>query len=69
MFSPAEENPSDFCFIIGLRDRRSVIANTLKELDVAVTVGIIGVPVSKIAEQAIAIGVRFIGFHNEQSAF
>lgn len=46
----------------------SVIANTLKELGVTVIFGIVGVPVSEIAEQAINIGVRFIGFRNEQAA-
>ena len=30
--------------------------------------GIVGVPVSDIAEQAINLGIRFIGFRNEQAA-
>ncbi|KAF3040086.1 hypothetical protein E8E12_006014 [Didymella heteroderae] len=46
----------------------SIIARTLKDLSVAVIFGIVGVPVSDIAEQAINIGVRFIGFRNEQAA-
>lgn len=46
----------------------SIIANTLKSLGVRVIFGIVGVPVSDIAEQAINIGIRFIGFRNEQAA-
>jgi 2-hydroxyacyl-CoA lyase 1 len=46
----------------------SIIAKILKELGVTVVFGIVGVPVSEIAEQAIKTGIRFIGFRNEQSA-
>lgn len=45
-----------------------VIARTLKSLGVKVIFGIVGVPVSDIAEQALSIGIRFIGFRNEQAA-
>lgn len=45
-----------------------IIAKTLKELGVTVIFGIVGVPVSDIAEQAINLGIRFIGFRNEQAA-
>lgn len=45
-----------------------IIARTLKDLGVTVVFGIVGVPVSDIAEQAINIGIRFIGFRNEQAA-
>ena len=45
-----------------------IIANTLKDLGVTAIFGIVGVPVSDIAEQAINIGIRFIGFRNEQAA-
>lgn len=45
-----------------------VIAQTLKDLGVKVIFGLVGVPVSDIAEQAINIGIRFIGFRNEQAA-
>jgi 2-hydroxyacyl-CoA lyase 1 len=45
-----------------------LIAQTLKELGVTVVFGLVGVPVSDIAEQAINIGIRFIGFRNEQAA-
>jgi 2-hydroxyacyl-CoA lyase 1 len=45
-----------------------IIAQTLKDLDVQVIFGLVGVPVSDIAEQAINIGIRFVGFRNEQAA-
>ncbi|KAF2742603.1 hypothetical protein M011DRAFT_472065 [Sporormia fimetaria CBS 119925] len=45
-----------------------IIARTLKDLGVTVIFGIVGVPVSDIAEQAINLGIRFIGFRNEQAA-
>lgn len=45
-----------------------VIAQTLKALGVTVVFGIVGVPISDIAEQAINLGIRFIGFRNEQAA-
>ncbi|ORY08198.1 thiamine pyrophosphate enzyme, N-terminal TPP binding domain-domain-containing protein [Clohesyomyces aquaticus] len=45
-----------------------IIARTLRDLKVQVIFGIVGVPVSDIAEQAINLGIRFIGFRNEQAA-
>jgi 2-hydroxyacyl-CoA lyase 1 len=45
-----------------------MIAQALKTIGVTVIFGIVGVPVSEIAEQAIEIGIRFIGFRNEQAA-
>jgi 2-hydroxyacyl-CoA lyase 1 len=45
-----------------------VIAQSLKNLGVTVIFGLVGVPVSDIAEQAIDIGIRFIEFRNEQAA-
>ncbi|KAF2025814.1 hypothetical protein EK21DRAFT_103671 [Setomelanomma holmii] len=45
-----------------------IIAETLRDLGVSVIFGLVGVPVSDVAEQAINIGIRFIGFRNEQAA-
>jgi 2-hydroxyacyl-CoA lyase 1 len=59
MMSPSSKTP-----VTGA----NIIAQTLKELGVTVIFGIVGVPVSDIAEQAINIGIRFIGFRNEQAA-
>lgn len=44
------------------------IAKTLHDLGVRVLFGLVGVPVTEIAEEAIAIGIRFVGLRNEQSA-
>lgn len=44
-----------------------VIAKALHELGVTVIFGLVGVPVAGIAEEAINIGIRFIGLRNEQA--
>ncbi|KAI9848956.1 MAG: hypothetical protein M1837_005845 [Sclerophora amabilis] len=45
-----------------------IIARALHDLDVRVLFGIVGIPVVEIAEEAINLGIRFIGFRNEQAA-
>lgn len=45
-----------------------IIARSLRDLGVAVLFGIVGIPVVEIAEEAINLGIRFIGFRNEQAA-
>lgn len=45
-----------------------IIAKSLQELGVQVIFGIIGIPVSDVAEEAIDLGIRFVGFRNEQAA-
>ena len=45
-----------------------VIAQALHNLGVKVLFGIVGIPVVEIAEEAINLGIRFIGFRNEQAA-
>ena len=45
-----------------------VIAQSLHDLGVTVLFGIVGIPVVEIAEEAINLGIRFIGFRNEQAA-
>ena len=44
------------------------IARTLRDLGVAVVFGIVGIPVVEIAEEAIDLGIKFVGFRNEQAA-
>lgn len=44
-----------------------IIAQTLRDLGVTVIFGLVGVPVADIAEEAINLGIRFIGFRNEQA--
>jgi 2-hydroxyacyl-CoA lyase 1 len=46
----------------------ALIAKTLQKLEVKVVFGLVGIPVVQIAEEAIALGIRFVGFRNEQSA-
>ncbi|KAG7008923.1 hypothetical protein G7Y79_00004g015070 [Physcia stellaris] len=45
-----------------------IIARILRDLGVTVVFGIVGIPVVEIAEEAINLGIRFIGFRNEQAA-
>ena len=45
-----------------------VVARTLKDLEVDVVFGIVGIPVIEVAQACIDAGIRFIGFRNEQSA-
>jgi len=45
-----------------------LIARALNELGVKVIFGLVRIPVVQIAEEAIALGIRFIAFRNEQSA-
>lgn len=46
----------------------ALIAQTLHQLGVKVIFGLVGIPVVQIAEEAIALGIRFIAFRNEQAA-
>ncbi|TVY55950.1 2-hydroxyacyl-CoA lyase 1 [Lachnellula cervina] len=45
-----------------------LIARALHELGIKVIFGLVGIPVVQIAEEAIALGIRFIAFRNEQAA-
>ncbi|ORY09074.1 thiamine pyrophosphate enzyme, N-terminal TPP binding domain-domain-containing protein [Clohesyomyces aquaticus] len=44
-----------------------IIAQALQQLGVKVIFGLVGIPVVQIAEEAIALGIRFIAFRNEQA--
>lgn len=44
------------------------IAQALRQLGVEVIFGLVGIPVVQIAEEAIALGIRFVAFRNEQAA-
>ncbi|KAI9781684.1 MAG: hypothetical protein M1816_002208 [Peltula sp. TS41687] len=50
------------------RTGAQVIAQALYDLGVTVLFGIVGIPVVEIAEEAINLGIRFLGFRNEQAA-
>lgn len=45
-----------------------IIAQNLQDIGVSVIFGIVGIPIVEIAEEAINLGIRFIGFRNEQAA-
>ena len=45
-----------------------LIARALHQLGIKVIFGLVGIPVVQIAEEAIALGIRFIAFRNEQAA-
>jgi 2-hydroxyacyl-CoA lyase 1 len=45
-----------------------IITRTLRDLGVTVVFGLVGVPVTDIAEECINLGIKFIGFRNEQAA-
>ena len=46
----------------------ALVARALHQLGVKVIFGLVGIPVVQIAEEAIALGLRFIAFRNEQAA-
>lgn len=46
----------------------ALVAKALYELGVKVIFGLVGIPVVQIAEEAAALGIRFIAFRNEQAA-
>lgn len=50
------------------RTGAQAIAQSLRDSGVTVIFGIVGIPVVEIAEEAIDLGIRFIGFRNEQAA-
>ncbi|MCJ1225208.1 hypothetical protein MMC12_001857 [Toensbergia leucococca] len=45
-----------------------LIARALHQLGIKVIFGLVGIPVVQIAEEVIALGIRFIAFRNEQAA-
>jgi 2-hydroxyacyl-CoA lyase 1 len=45
-----------------------IIAQTLRDIEVTVIFGLIGIPVLDVAAQVINLSIRFIGFRNEQAA-
>lgn len=50
------------------RSGARIIARSLHAIGISVIFGIVGIPVVEIAEEAINLGIRFIGFRNEQAA-
>ncbi|XP_075514789.1 2-hydroxyacyl-CoA lyase-like [Primulina tabacum] len=49
-------------------DGNTLVAMCLARAGVDKMFGVVGIPVTTLANRAVALGVRFIAFHNEQSA-
>ncbi|KAL2247001.1 2-hydroxyacyl-CoA lyase [Sesamum indicum] len=49
-------------------DGNSLVAMCLARAGVDKMFGVVGIPVTSLANRAVALGIRFIAFHNEQSA-
>ncbi|XP_050369290.1 2-hydroxyacyl-CoA lyase [Argentina anserina] len=51
-----------------LLDGNQLIAKSLARFGVHHMFGVVGIPVTSLANRAVQLGVRFLAFHNEQSA-
>ncbi|OVA18773.1 Thiamine pyrophosphate enzyme [Macleaya cordata] len=51
-----------------LIDGNLLIAQALVRAGVKCMFGVVGIPVTSLANRAVSLGIRFIAFHNEQSA-
>ncbi|CAK9158570.1 unnamed protein product [Ilex paraguariensis] len=51
-----------------LIDGNSLVAMSLARAGVDRMFGVVGIPVTSLANRSVALGIRFIAFHNEQSA-
>ncbi|XP_062107452.1 2-hydroxyacyl-CoA lyase [Humulus lupulus] len=51
-----------------LIDTNVLVAKSLARFGIDRMFGVVGIPVTSLANRAVALGVRFIAFHNEQSA-
>ncbi|KAL6507498.1 hypothetical protein OROGR_023693 [Orobanche gracilis] len=49
-------------------DGNTLVAMCLARAGVDKIFGVVGIPVTSLANRAVALGIRFIAFHNEQSA-
>lgn len=49
-------------------DGAELVARSLRQLGITVIFGLTGYPVTSILERAIDLGIKFIGFRNEQAA-
>ncbi|KAL5743378.1 hypothetical protein ACOSQ2_026494 [Xanthoceras sorbifolium] len=49
-------------------DGNLLVAKSLSRLGVTHMFGVVGIPVTSVATRAVSLGIRFIAFHNEQSA-
>ena len=49
-------------------DGNLLVAKSLAHFSVEHMFGVVGIPVTSFANCAVSLGIRFIAFHNEQSA-
>lgn len=49
-------------------DANTLVAMSLARAGIKHMFGVVGIPVTSLANRAVSLGVRFIAFHNEQSA-
>lgn len=49
-------------------DGAELVARSLRQLGIKIIFGLTGYPVTSILERAVDLGIRFIGFRNEQAA-
>ncbi|KAL9226521.1 hypothetical protein vseg_002327 [Gypsophila vaccaria] len=49
-------------------DGNTLVAKTLARAGVTHMFGVVGIPVTSLATRSVSLGIRFIAFHNEQSA-
>ncbi len=68
MFSRLTAFSLEPCSSMATPTGAQIVARSLRDLGVVVIFGIVGIPVVEIAEEAINLGIRFIGFRNEQAA-
>ncbi|KAK7266720.1 hypothetical protein RIF29_19371 [Crotalaria pallida] len=53
---------------MGEIDGNVLVAKSLAKFGVRHMFGVVGIPVTSLANRAVSLGIRFIAFHNEQSA-
>lgn len=61
----AESNPQNTPVLI---DGNTMVAMSLARAGIDRMFGVVGIPVTSVANRAVSAGIRFIAFHNEQSA-
>ncbi|KAK9115047.1 hypothetical protein Syun_021844 [Stephania yunnanensis] len=64
----ADSNTQTLETLETLVDSNLLIAQSLAKFGVDRMFGVVGIPVTSIANRAVSAGIRFIAFHNEQSA-
>ncbi|KAL6960924.1 hypothetical protein U1Q18_038691 [Sarracenia purpurea var. burkii] len=62
------ESPKSHNLQPSLVDGNLMVAKSLARAGVDRMFGVVGIPVTSLANRAVALGIRFIAFHNEQSA-